>query len=90
LTQWCLFCDDLCKFIHPMENSLTVLMSHPTLYDEDRNVSHLRGTLPENKFKAQIFDSLVVAIVFWDSEGNWLWISWGKMPQSIPSNTYRH
>jgi len=47
-------------------------MSHQTLYDEDRNVSHLRGTLPENKFKAHIVESTVVAIVFWDIEGNWL------------------
>jgi hypothetical protein len=28
--------------------------------------------LPENKFKAHIVESTVVAIVFWDIEGNWL------------------
>ena len=35
-------------------------------------MTHLRGTLPENKFKTQVFESTVVAIVFWDNEGKWL------------------
>jgi hypothetical protein len=71
-------------------NSLTVVMSHRTLYDEDCNVSHLRGTLPENKIKAQNFESTVVAIVFWDSEGNWLLDFLKKDAKSILSDAYRH
>jgi hypothetical protein len=72
LTQIYLLCDGLCKFIQHVGNSLTVPMSHRTLYGEERIVSQLRGTLPENKFMAHIFESTVMTTVFWDIEGNWL------------------
>ena len=57
---------------------MTVLMFHRTLYDEDRNVSHGRGTSPENKFKVQNFERTVVArggtvvkVLCYKPEGRW-------------------